>query len=58
MGVEKKAYSPKEFAVAYGLGIAKVYQLCNSEGFPAIRVGTRILIPVDRAEAWINKQSA
>lgn len=38
------------------LGLSKVatYNLCHSEGFPTIRIGKRILIPVTRFEKWLD----
>lgn len=33
------------------------YRLARSEGFPSIRVGGRILIPVRELEAWLAEQA-
>lgn len=34
-----------------------VYELAASEGFPALRLGKRIVIPVDGLRRWIDEQS-
>lgn len=38
------------------LGISRVmaYNLCHSKGFPAVRMGRRILIPKDRFLDWLK----
>ena len=28
-----------------------------SEGFPALRIGTRIVIPKDKLQEWVDKQT-
>ena len=34
---------------------ATAYQLVNSEGFPVIRIGRKILIPKKQLETWIEE---
>ena len=36
---------------------AKAYDLARSEGFPSMRIGTRILVPRDTLIRWIDKQT-
>ena len=36
---------------------AKAYDLARSEGFPSMRIGTRILVPRDRLIRWIDEQT-
>lgn len=36
---------------------AKAYDLARSEGFPSMRIGTRILVPRDKLIRWIDKQT-
>lgn len=63
--MEKRYYSYNELPitlnvqdVATVLGISRVnaYNLCHSEGFPAIRIGKRILIPKQRFLGWLEEQ--
>ena len=39
--------SVPEMATALGISRAGAYELARSEGFPALRIGTRIVIPKD-----------
>lgn len=54
--LEKLALSVPECAKALNLGTTKVRELIYSEGFPAIRIGGRIVIPVDQLKVWMAKQ--
>lgn len=56
MEVEKMAYSVPECANALGLGLTKMNELVNTKGFPAIRLGRRVVVPVDQLKAWLAKQ--
>ena len=48
-------WSVKELAENFNISLSKGYQLVYSQGFPALRLGRRIIVPVDKLEAWINK---
>ena len=41
------------------LGVSRIkgYELAHSEGFPAMRLGRKLLIPRDRFLAWIDQQA-
>ena len=58
--MEKTTMSVQELAIQMGISLPKAYELAKSPGFPAIRVGTRILIPVAAYREWLvissNKQ--
>lgn len=45
--------------VAQALGISRVnaYNLCHAQGFPAIRLGKRILIPKERFLNWLDAKA-
>ena len=45
-----------EVSEALGISRAAAYELVRSRGFPAMRIGTRILVPKDKFIAWINEQ--
>ena len=36
---------------------SKVYELAQSESFPAIRIGKRVVIPRDKLIEWMNAQA-
>ena len=50
--------SVPEMAAALGISRAGAYELARSEGFPALRIGTRIVIPKDTLQEWVDKQTA
>ena len=47
--------SVPEMATALGIFRAGAYELARSEGFPALRIGTRIVIPKDELREWIKR---
>ena len=49
--------SVPEMAAALGISRAGAYELARSEGFPALKIGTRILIPKDKLQEWVDKQT-
>lgn len=48
--------SVPEMAAAMGISRAGAYELARSEGFPALRIGNRIVIPKDKLQEWVDKQ--
>ena len=46
-----------EIGGVLGLSRAKAYDLARSEGFPNMRIGTRILVPRDKLIRWIDEQT-
>ena len=51
--MEKTTMSVQELSAQMGISLPKAYELVKSEGFPSIRIGTRILIPVDAFREWL-----
>ena len=49
--------SVPEMAAALGISRAGAYELARSEGLPALRIGTRIVIPKDKLQEWVDKQT-
>ena len=49
--------SVPEMGAALGFSRAGAYELARSEGFPALRIGTRIVIPKDKLQEWVDKQT-
>ena len=49
--------SVPEMAAVLGISRAGAYDLARSEGFPALRIGTRIVIPKDKLQEWVNNQT-
>ena len=46
-----------EVGEVLGLSRAKAYDLARSEGFPSMRIGTRILVPRNKLIRWIDEQT-
>ena len=49
--MEKTTISVQELSAQMGISLPKAYELVKTPGFPTIRIGTRILIPVDGFKA-------
>ena len=43
----------QEMAMQMGISLPKAYELVKQPGFPSIRIGTRILIPIDAFREWL-----
>ena len=50
-------HSVPETAAALGISRAGAYELARSEGFPVLRIGNRIVIPKDKLQEWVDKQT-
>ena len=44
-------------AKVLGVSISSGYELMREPGFPALRVGNRIVIPKERFIQWVNERS-
>ena len=51
--MEKTTMSVQELSSQMGISLAKAYELVKTPGFPTLRIGTRILIPVDAYRSWL-----
>ena len=56
--MEKTTMSVQELSAQMGISLAKAYELVKTPGFPTLRIGTRILIPVDAYKTWLINRSA
>ena len=56
--IEKSTMSVQELARQMGISLPKAYELAKDPGFPTIRIGTRILIPVEGFQTWLRTQSS
>lgn len=48
--------SVPEVAAVLGISRAGAYDLARSRGFPALTIGTRIVIPKDKFIVWIEQK--
>lgn len=46
-----------EVGEVLGISRASAYELVRSQGFPSMRIGTRILVPKDKFIQWIDQQT-
>ena len=53
----EKAISGTEVAAVLGISRAGTYELAHSDGFPALKIGSRIVVPKDKFLAWIDANS-
>ena len=49
--------SVAEGAAVLGISRAGAYELVHSKGFPALKIGSRIVVPMDKFLAWIDANS-
>ena len=41
-----------------GISRAGAYELVHSKGFPALKIGSRIVVPKDKLREWIDANTA
>ena len=47
--------SVPEMAAALEISCARAYEFARAEDFPALRIGTRIVIPKDKLREWMKR---
>lgn len=47
----------QDVADVLGIGLAHAYGVAHRKDFPAITLGSRIIVPRDRFMAWIEEQA-
>lgn len=50
--------SVPEVAAVLGISQAGAYELVHTDGFPALKVGSRIVVPKEKFIEWINENTA
>ena len=45
-------------AAVLGISRAGAYELVHSEGFPTLKIGSRIVVPKDKLREWIDANTA
>lgn len=56
MKTKKVVYNMTELPKVLGVGRSKAFELTRQPGFPTVRVGRRILVPVDALNEWLAEQ--
>ena len=49
--------SVPEVAAVLGISRAGAYELVRSDGFPSLKIGSRIVAPKEKFIQWINDQT-
>ncbi len=49
--------SVPEVAAVLGISRAGAYELVQSDGFPALKIGSRIVVPKEKFIEWVNAQT-
>lgn len=52
---EKLVLSVPEAAEVLGISKSKMYEIVRIKGFPAVRVGKRVLVNAKRLETWLDE---
>ena len=47
----------KTVAQVLGVSISSAYELMHERGFPALRVGNRIIVPKEKFCQWVEEQT-
>lgn len=54
MEQNKFTLSVSELGKYLGIGRTLAYQLSRSDGFPVLKVGKRVLVPVEGLKIWMS----
>ena len=49
--------SVPEVAAVLGISRAGAYELVRSNGFPTLKIGSRIVVPKEKFVEWVNRQT-
>lgn len=44
-------------AALLGVSISSMYELMHEKSFPVLRVGSRLVIPKDKLQAWVEQNT-
>lgn len=50
--------SVSEVAAVLGISRAGTYELVKSDGFPSLKIGSRIVVPKEKFISWIDAQTS
>ena len=50
--------SVPEVAAVLGISRAGAYELVRNDGFPALKIGSRIVVPKDKLIAWVDEKTS
>ena len=53
--MDKSMLTVADLQKLWGISRPTTYELVNSEGFPTLRIGRKILIPQKQLEVWVEE---
>lgn len=56
--IEPRLVSTEIAAGIYGISARLIEKLIADDGFPSVRIGHRLLVPIAQADRWIESRSA
>lgn len=54
--MEKLTVTVDEMAKIVGVSRPTAYELIHKEGFPTVRIGRRVVIPINSLKRWLEEQ--
>lgn len=57
MNIEKETLSVRDLSERLGISLPKAYELVKQPGFPVLKIGSRILIPIEGLRKWLMEQT-
>lgn len=54
---DRMALSMNEFARVMGISRTKAFQMAKVPGFPTVRLGKRMVVPIEQLRKWLEEQS-
>ncbi len=55
--VNRQTYSAQDLATVLGISRAGAYNLMQRKGFPTLRIGSRVLVPIAALDKWLEAQT-
>lgn len=55
--MDKQTISVQELSDMMGISLGNAYKLVKRPEFPSMRIGARILIPVEAYRIWLDSQT-
>jgi predicted DNA-binding transcriptional regulator AlpA len=57
MNPQSAVLNANQLAEALGISRAGAYQLMHREDFPTLQIGKRLLVPRDKLQLWIDRNT-
>lgn len=55
---QKLTYTAKEAAQAANVSMPTIYAWTKIKGFPVVKVGRKVVVPIDAFKRWLEEQAA